>query len=64
MTIIKFKSNQSDKSNFSKFNRNRNDIKKVFFDLLPPKALALSNTDDKNVMYMMQNTKSKKNQMY
>lgn len=31
MTIIKFKSNQSDKSNFSKFNRNRYDIKKVFF---------------------------------
>ena len=31
MTIIKFKLNQSDKSNFSKFNRNRYDIKKVFF---------------------------------
>ena len=31
MTIIKFKLNQSDKSNFSKFNNNRNGIKKVFF---------------------------------
>ena len=31
MTIIKFKSNQSDKSYFSKFNPNKNEIKKVFF---------------------------------
>ena len=31
MTILKFKLNQSDKSNFSKFNQNRNDIKNVFF---------------------------------
>ena len=31
MTILKFKLNQSDKSNFSKFNQNRNDIKNIFF---------------------------------
>ena len=31
MTILKFKLNQSDKSNFSKLNQTRNDIKKVFF---------------------------------
>ena len=31
MTILKFKLNQSDKSNFIRFNQNRNDIKKVFF---------------------------------
>ena len=31
MTILKFKLNQSDKFNYSKFNLNRNDIKKVFF---------------------------------
>ena len=40
--------------------KNYRDIKKVFFDLLPPKSFALSNTDDKNGMYMMQNTKAKK----
>ena len=34
MTILKFKLNQSDKSNFYKFNQNRNDIKKVFFSKL------------------------------
>ena len=32
----------------------------MFFDLLPPKAFAISNTDDKNGMYIMQNTKAKK----
>ena len=31
MTILKFKSNQSYKSNFFKFNHNRNEIKKIFF---------------------------------
>ena len=31
MTILKFKLNQSDKSNFIRFNQNRNDINKVFF---------------------------------
>jgi len=31
MTILKFKLNKYDKSNFSKFSQNRNDIKKVFF---------------------------------
>ena len=40
--------------------KNYRDIKKVFFDLLPPKAFAISNTDDKNGMYIMQNTKAKK----
>ena len=31
MTILKFKLNQSDKSNLSKFNQNINNTKKVFF---------------------------------
>ena len=31
MTILKFKLNQSEKSNLFKFNQNKNDTKKVFF---------------------------------
>ena len=34
--------------------------KKAFFDSLPPEAFALVNTDDKNGMTMLQNTKAKK----
>ena len=34
MTILKFKLNQSEKSNFLKFNYNRNETKKVFFSKL------------------------------
>lgn len=36
------------------------DVKKSFFDNLPKNAFALSNTDDKNGMVMLQNTKAKK----
>ena len=35
------------------------DTKKHFFDLLPPQAFALTNLDDKNGEYMLQNTKAK-----
>ncbi|WP_034041410.1 UDP-N-acetylmuramoyl-L-alanyl-D-glutamate--2,6-diaminopimelate ligase [Wocania ichthyoenteri] len=36
------------------------DVKKVFFDSLSSKAFALVNTDDKNGLIMLQNTKAKK----
>ncbi len=36
------------------------DVKKVFFDKLSPKAFALVNVDDKNGLFMLQNTKAKK----
>ena len=36
------------------------DIKKMFFDALPTTAFALVNSDDKNSMVMLQNTKAKK----
>ncbi|MFD1163639.1 UDP-N-acetylmuramoyl-L-alanyl-D-glutamate--2,6-diaminopimelate ligase [Hwangdonia seohaensis] len=36
------------------------DVKKVFFDSLSSKAFALVNTDDKNGLVMLQNTKAKK----
>ena len=36
------------------------DVKKVFFDTLSSKAFALVNTDDKNGLVMLQNTKAKK----
>ena len=35
------------------------DIKKVFFDQLPKTAFALTNIDDKNGAFMLQNTKAK-----
>ncbi len=35
-------------------------IKKVFFDALPKSAFALTNIDDKNGNFMLQNTKAKK----
>jgi len=35
------------------------DVKKSFFDLLSPNAFALVNADDKNGMFMLQNTKAK-----
>ncbi len=35
------------------------DVKKEFFDGLSPKAFALVNKDDKNGMFMLQNTKAK-----
>ncbi|CAH8288330.1 UDP-N-acetylmuramoylalanyl-D-glutamate--2,6-diaminopimelate ligase [Mariniflexile fucanivorans] len=36
------------------------DVKKMFFDTLPEKAFALVNTDDKNGLVMLQNTKARK----
>ncbi|MFP2997393.1 UDP-N-acetylmuramoyl-L-alanyl-D-glutamate--2,6-diaminopimelate ligase [Spongiivirga sp. MCCC 1A20706] len=36
------------------------DVKKVFFDELPKSAFALSNIDDKNGLFMLQNTVAKK----
>ncbi|WP_224488909.1 UDP-N-acetylmuramoyl-L-alanyl-D-glutamate--2,6-diaminopimelate ligase [Robertkochia flava] len=36
------------------------DVKKRFFDELPSKAFALTNSDDKNGMVMLQNTKARK----
>ena len=36
------------------------DVKKRFFDQLPAKSFALSNIDDKNGLYMLQNTKARK----
>lgn len=36
------------------------DVKKSFFDKLPPKAFALVNIDDKNGLVMLQNTSAKK----
>jgi UDP-N-acetylmuramoyl-L-alanyl-D-glutamate--2,6-diaminopimelate ligase len=36
------------------------DVKKSFFDSLPKSAFALTNIDDKNGDYMLQNTKAKK----
>ena len=36
------------------------DVKKEFFDNLPKSAFALTNIDDKNGNYMLQNTKAKK----
>ena len=36
------------------------DTKKIFFDGLAPNAFALSNADDKNGRYMLQNTKASK----
>ncbi|HEX8268914.1 MAG TPA: UDP-N-acetylmuramoyl-L-alanyl-D-glutamate--2,6-diaminopimelate ligase [Flavobacterium sp.] len=36
------------------------DVKKLFFDMLPKKAFALSNLDDKNGLVMLQNTFARK----
>jgi len=36
------------------------DAKKTFFDILPKNAFALTNKDDKNGMFMLQNTKADK----
>lgn len=36
------------------------DVKKRFFDMLPASAFALTNKDDKNGDYMLQNTKARK----
>lgn len=39
---------------------NYRDIKKTFFDQLKPEAFALVNADDKNGLFMLQNTRAKK----
>ncbi len=36
------------------------DVKKLFFDQLPAEAFALTNADDKNGLFMLQNTKANK----
>lgn len=40
--------------------KNYRDTKKLFFDTLPKTAFALTNLDDKNGSFMLQNTKAKK----
>ena len=40
--------------------KNYRDVKKYFFDILPKNAFALTNLDDKNGPFMIQNTKAKK----
>jgi len=40
--------------------KNYRDVKKRFFDGLPKTAFALTNLDDKNGLFMMQNSKAKK----
>ena len=40
--------------------KNYRDVKKHFFDILPKNAFALTNLDDKNGPFMIQNTKAKK----
>ena len=40
--------------------KNYRDAKKAFFDSLPPSAFALSNLDDRNGTFMLQNTLAKK----
>ena len=40
--------------------KNYRDTKKSFFDALPKNAFALTNVDDKNGAFMLQNTKAKK----
>lgn len=39
---------------------NYRDAKKLFFDHLPPTAFALTNLDDRNGMFMLQNTRASK----
>ncbi|MDR0732706.1 MAG: UDP-N-acetylmuramoyl-L-alanyl-D-glutamate--2,6-diaminopimelate ligase [Dysgonamonadaceae bacterium] len=39
---------------------NYRDVKKAFFDSLPDDAFALTNKDDKNGLFMLQNTKARK----
>ena len=40
--------------------KNYRDVKKQFFDILTKNAFALTNLDDKNGLFMLQNTKAKK----
>ena len=47
-----------DHLDYHKTFENYRDAKKAFFDLLPKKAFAITNADDKNGMVMVQNTKA------
>lgn len=47
-----------DHLDYHKTFENYRDAKKAFFDLLPKKAFAVTNADDKNGMVMVQNTKA------
>lgn len=49
-----------DHLDYHKTFQNYRDAKKAFFDQLPPEAFALSNLDDKNGEYMLQNTAAQK----
>ena len=48
-----------DHLDYHKTFENYRDAKKAFFDLLPKEAFALTNRDDKNGLFMTQNTKAK-----
>ena len=47
-----------DHLDYHKTFENYRDAKKMFFDMLPRKAFAITNADDKNGMFMVQNTKA------
>ena len=47
-----------DHLDYHKTVENYRDAKKAFFDMLPKGAFAVTNADDKNGMYMVQNTKA------
>ncbi len=47
-----------DHLDYHKTVENYRDAKKAFFDMLPKGAFAITNADDKNGMYMVQNTKA------
>lgn len=49
-----------DHLDYHKTFENYRDCKKAFFDSLPSSAFALTNKDDKNGLYMLQNTKATK----
>jgi UDP-N-acetylmuramoyl-L-alanyl-D-glutamate--2,6-diaminopimelate ligase len=48
-----------DHLDYHKTFENYRDAKKAFFDLLPKDAFAITNADDKNGLFMVQNTKAK-----
>lgn len=48
-----------DHLDYHKTFENYRDAKKGFFDLLPKEAFAVTNADDKNGLFMLQNTKAK-----
>ncbi len=49
-----------DHLDYHKSFKNYRDVKKTFFDSLPKNAFALTNLDDKNGKFMLQNTNAKK----